>query len=298
MLIANPRAGSVSPLKKEVIVKALQADFKLEVADTEAREHATEIAEEALDRDFDAVVVFGGDGTINEVAQPLVGTDVALGVLPGGNTNVMARSIGVPNDPIEATAFVSASLRADRRRRIGVGRMNTRYFLFSCGIGLDAEVVRRVEESAARTGRKSEWTFVRHALAAGSTEYRTSHQWLTIRVEGEEPFRGVLGIACNGWPLTYFKRFPVDACPQASLDGALDMLMLRNIRTTTIPRIVWSVFVSRSHVGWRKARYFHDVRRVEWEADEPRPLQVDGDYIGLVERAVLTHHPDALDLLT
>ena len=297
MLIANPRAGSVSRLKKEVIVKALAADFKLEVEDTEAREHATEIAEDAVDRDFDAVVALGGDGTINEVAQPLVGTEVALGVLPGGSTNVMARALGIPLDPVEATAFLSDHLRTQRRRRIGVGCMNERYFLFSCGIGLDAEVVRRVEETAARSGRKSQWTFVRHALAAASTEYRTNDQWLSVQVEEEEPFRGVLGIVCNGWPFTYFKRFPVDACPQASLDGALDLLVLRNVRTLTIPHIIWSLFVSRSHIGWRKARYFHDLKRVRWETDEPHPAQVDGDHIGLAAVADIVHRPDALDLL-
>ncbi|HEY7875101.1 MAG TPA: acylglycerol kinase family protein, partial [Actinomycetota bacterium] len=101
LLISNARAGSVSARTKEVIVKALSADFKLEVADTAARNHATELARDAVDRDFDAVLVFGGDGTINEAAQPLIGSDVALGILPGGSTNVMARSLGVPRDPVE-----------------------------------------------------------------------------------------------------------------------------------------------------------------------------------------------------
>ena len=89
-MVSNARAGSVSTRTKEVIVKALQADFKLEVADTEARDHASDLAADAVDRGFHAVLVFGGDGTINEVAQGLVASDVALGILPGGTTNVMA----------------------------------------------------------------------------------------------------------------------------------------------------------------------------------------------------------------
>lgn len=298
MLIANPSAGSVSEPTKQVIVKALSADFKLEVFDTEAREHATELAEDAVDRDFEAVLVFGGDGTINEIAQPLVGTDVVLGLLPGGSTNVMARSLGMPIDPVEATAFVAEALADDsRRRRIGVGEVNDRYFLFSCGIGLDAEVVKRVEEHAARTGKKSEWLFFRKALAAGSTEYRTTEPWLTSRVGDGEPERGVLGIICNGWPFTYFGRFPVDACPRASLDTRLDLLLFRHIRTSTIPRIAWSVLKSRSHVRWRKVGYHHDVDDITWEADMPKPMQVDGDYIGLHTSARITHQPDSLTLL-
>ena len=134
LLISNERAGSVSARTKEVITKALQADFKLEAVDTTGRDHATELAQDAVDRGFDAVLVFGGDGTVNEAAQGVVATDVALGILPGGSTNVMARSLGIPRDPVEATAYMASRLRSDTYRRVGVGRVNARYFLFSAGM--------------------------------------------------------------------------------------------------------------------------------------------------------------------
>ena len=147
LLVSNAHAGSVSARAKEVISKALSADFKLEVTDTARRSHASELARDAVDRDFDAVVAFGGDGTINEVAQGLVGTDVALGILPGGSTNVMARSLGVPSHPIDATAFVAAHLRADhetsRSRRSG-GRSLLRV--------LDGDGARRRGRASGRGG--------------------------------------------------------------------------------------------------------------------------------------------------
>lgn len=297
MLIVNPKAGSSSPRTRDVIVRALQSDFKLEAHETTRRDHAVELATEAVDRDFEAVLAFGGDGTINEVAQPLVGTEVALGLIPGGSTNVMARSLGMPTDPVEATSFVSEHLRRGTKRRIGVGQIDTRYFLFSAGMGLDAEVVRRVEDHVRRTGRKSDWTFIRHALAAASTEYRNSERWLTTEVEGEESFQGVLGICCNGWPFTYYKRWAVDACPQARLDARLDLLVFTQIRTITIPRIIRSLFAGGPHIGWRNTRYFHDIPGVRWTASKPKPVQVDGDYIGDWSAATLRHLPDALDLL-
>ena len=298
MLISNPRAGSVSARTKEVIAKALSADFKLEVQDTRHRDHAIELANDAVDRDFDAVVAFGGDGTINEVAQPLVGTDIALGLLPGGSTNVMARALGVPQDPVEATAFLAQNLRGKTKRRIGVGQMDDRYFMFSCGIGLDAEVVRRVEADVAAGNQKTEWTFIKHALAAGATEYRTTEQWLTVKVPGFDPFKGVLGVCQNARPFTYYKRFPVEACPQARLDRRLDLLVMRNIRTGTIPRIIWGLFVTKGHTNWkRKSRYFHDIQSFTWVADVPKPVQVDGDYIGERQEAAVSHVPDALDVL-
>lgn len=296
MLISNPRAGSVSRRTHDVIVRALQSDFKLEANETTHREHAIELSREAVDRDFEAVLAFGGDGTINEVAQPLVGTDVALGIITGGSTNVMARSLGMPTDPVEATSFVAEHLRRGTKRRVGVGRLDERYFLFSAGIGLDAEVVRRVEDRVTRTGRKSEWFFLRQALAAAATEYRGAEQWLKITV-GDEEFDAVLGICCNAWPFTYFKRWPINACPQARLDDRLDMLALGRIRATTIPRIARAVFGAGSHIKWKNNRYWHDVPEIRWAASVPKPVQVDGDYIGLRTQARLDHIPDSLDLL-
>lgn len=297
MLIVNPKAGSASPRTRDVIVRALQSDFKLEAHETARREHAMELSAEAVDRDFEAVLAFGGDGTINEVAQPLIGTDVSLGLIPGGSTNVMARSLGMPADPVEATSFVAEHLRRGTKRRIGVGGINERYFLFSAGMGLDAEVVRRVEDHVRRTGRKSDWTFIRHALAAGSTEYRGAEQWLRTEVEGKEPFDGVLGICCNAWPFTYYRKWPVDACPQARLDARLDLLVFTKIRTATIPRIIRSLFTGGGHIRWRNTRYFHDIPTIRWTASIPKPVQVDGDYVGNWASATLTHVPDALDLL-
>ncbi|MDQ3958089.1 MAG: diacylglycerol kinase family lipid kinase [Actinomycetota bacterium] len=297
MLVVNARAGSVSGRTREVIAKALAADFKTEVADTMSRNHASDIAADAVDRGFDAVVAFGGDGTINETVQSLVGTDVALGVLPGGSTNVMARSLGIPRDPVEATAFVAARIRGGTRRSINVGRNDDRYFVFSTGMGLDAEVVKRVEEDPDAKARSAEWTFLRKALGAGITEYRGADPSIEVVVDGGEPERYVLAICCNGRPFTYFKRAPVDVCPAARLDGGLDLFSLRKIRLGTVPRIAWSVFVSRSHVRWRNARYDHDAREIRLTADHPLPVQVDGDYIGEQSAATIRLVPRGLDVL-
>ena len=79
---------------------------------------------------FDLVVVLGGDGTLNEVANGLAGTETALAALPGGSTNVFARTIGLPDDPVEATGSLLDALEAGSVRRIGLGVMNDRYFLF------------------------------------------------------------------------------------------------------------------------------------------------------------------------
>ena len=297
LLISNAVAGSVSRRTKEVIVKALQADFKLEVVDTLHRSHATEIASDAVDRGFEAVVAFGGDGTINEAAQALVHSDVSFGFIPGGSTNVVARSLGVPRDPVDATAFVASHIRSGTTRVVNVGRLNERYFLFCAGVGFDAEVVKRVEADPEAKRRLGEWFFLSNALKVAMTQYRGRDPGITLEVPGSESQRVVLAVCANGRPFTYFKRMPVDACPQASLDGGLDVFGVRRVRTGTIVRIAWAVLVSRSHVRWRDGVYRHDLTAATLRCDRPLPVQVDGDYLGEFDRINLGLARDGLRLL-
>ncbi|MGH2807962.1 MAG: diacylglycerol/lipid kinase family protein [Actinomycetota bacterium] len=297
LLVSNPRAGSVSARTQEVITKALAADFKLDSEVTASRDHASELARDAVDRGFDAVVAFGGDGTINEIAQGLVGTDVALGMLPGGSTNVTIRSLGIPRDPVEATALLASRLRSGTTTRINVGRIIERYFLFSAGMGLDAEVVKRVEADPEAKKRRGEWFFLSNALKVGAGEYRGAPASITMTVDGGEPEQVALAVCCNARPFTYFKRFPVDVCPQATLDGGLDVFGLKKIRLVTVPRIAWGVLVSRSHPRWRNATYHHDARTIELSSERDLPVQVDGDYIGMHDSARIDLVEDALDLI-
>jgi len=297
LLVSNAHAGSVSMRAKEVISKALSADFKLEVTDTARRSHASELARDAVDRDFDAVVAFGGDGTINEVAQGLVGTDVALGILPGGTTNVMARSLGIPQQPIDATAFVAAHLRSDQKRRVPAGRVGDRYFTFSMGMGLDAKVVRRAEINPEGKRRYGQWLWVKNAFKAGLTEYRKSDPVITLAVEGAEPSNAITVVCCNARPFTYFKRFPVDVCPLARLDAGLDFLSLGKLGAARVAPLAWGLFVDGSHTHWSVNRYHHDVSRASISSTQALPVQVDGDYIGHHEAAEVSLVPDALDLL-
>ena len=149
LLLLNPSASSVTARARVVIRKALSADHEVTVAETSRRGHALRLAQDAAAGDIDTVVVLGGDGTLNEAANGLAGTDTALGVVPGGSTNVFARTIGMADDPIEAAGQLLGALERDSCRRIGLGSVNGRYFLFHVGMGFDAAVVAQVERRAA-----------------------------------------------------------------------------------------------------------------------------------------------------
>ena len=188
-------------------------------------------------------------------------------------------------------------MRSQSKRRINVGRINERYFLFSAGMGLDAEVVKQVEADPDGKREHGEWSFLSKAFKTGLTRYRTTTPFITLEVDGAEPARVVLAICCNARPFTYFKRFPVDVCPQARLDRGLDIFALTKIRSSTVARIPWAVFVSRRHIKWRTSRHHHDVPGARFLPDDPLPVQVDGDYLGDWPSAHLSLVPNALDIL-
>ena len=138
LLIVNPVARTVSKPTLAVIEKALSADFRLEVIETKERGHANEIAAQAVHEGVDLVVVFSGDGTINEVVNALAGTETALGVLPGGATNILVRALGLPIEPVDATGVLIGKALDDERVQAASRRADGRYFAVNCGAGVDA----------------------------------------------------------------------------------------------------------------------------------------------------------------
>ena len=148
LLVVNTFASSVTARNTVVVHRRLSRDHEVELVETNRRGHATRFAHDAARRGVDVVVGFGGDGTLNEVATGIAGTDTALGALPGGSTNVFARTIGLPNDPVAAVELLAGGIDAGDLRPIGLGRVNGRFFCFHTGVGFDAAVVATVEKRA------------------------------------------------------------------------------------------------------------------------------------------------------
>src|SRR3989337_2722368 len=167
----NPVARTVSKPTLAVLEKALSADFKLEVVETAERGHATELARQAAEEGVDLVVVFSGDGTINEALNPLAGTDVALGVLPGGATNILARALGLPSDPVEAAGVLIERALGGVARRIHLGRADGRYFAVNCGAGVDADAMARLERKFPRTKTSFDRAAFVAAVRSGLARY-------------------------------------------------------------------------------------------------------------------------------
>ncbi len=121
LVIVNPYATTVSDRLKNLVVYALRGSYQVDAIDTEARDHATELCREAAREGYDVVVAFGGDGTVNEAANGLAGSDTPLSCLPGGRTNVYCRMLGIPTDVVDATEHLLQIADDWRPRRVDLG---------------------------------------------------------------------------------------------------------------------------------------------------------------------------------
>src|SRR5256714_11980346 len=142
LVIVTPYASTVSDRLKNLVVYALEGRYSVEAVDTQARSHATEICREAASEGYDVVVAFGGDGTVNEAANGLAGSDTPLTALPGGSTNVFCRTLGIPSDVVDATEHLLGVADRFRPVRVDLARAGDRRFTFSAGVGLDRKSTR------------------------------------------------------------------------------------------------------------------------------------------------------------
>jgi diacylglycerol kinase family enzyme len=289
LIIVNPYATTVSDRLKNLVVYALQARYEVEAVDTEAAEHAIEIGRAARNGGYDIVVAFGGDGTLNEVANGLAGTNVPVSVLPGGSTNVVCRTLGIPNDVVDATEHLIGLADDFRPRKIDLGRCNGRHFVFACGVGLDATVVRRVDAHPLLKARARQWYYTWAAISAFYRQYLPDPVRLEVEVDGEK-HEGVTAIAQNSDPFTYFAEIPIRICEDIGLDdGTLSMALLQRAKQRDMLPIATRVLNRRLHVSRHgQVDEFDDVaeafvRSISTDRDgqlRPFPVQVDGDYIG------------------
>jgi diacylglycerol kinase family enzyme len=334
LLIVNPHATSTTRGRRDVIVRALASALDLEVVQTRYRGDATRLAATAASDKFGLVMTLGGDGTVNEAVNGLLGGTAwaraprtadptlaakagavpppvdpavppdaadlpALAALPGGNANVFTRSLHLPTDPIDAVGRLIEDLAADRERRIGLGTANGRYFTFNAGLGLDAEVVRAVEGRRAAGRTLTPALYARTALRQYYQVTNRRQPAITIS-EPEGLLRDpvYLCIVSNSAPWTYLGRRPVNTNPDASFDTGLDMLAFRRLGTIATARTLRQMLAERSEPPrGRSVVARHDLATIRLSADRPMAFQLDGEYMGEVEEVRLRSMPQALRVI-
>ena len=288
-LIVNPQASRVTPELTVAVERELAAAGELDTLLTEGPRHAADLAA-AASQSYERLYVFGGDGAFNEVVNGLE-NDVPVAFVPGGGTSVLPRALGLPRDPVHAARLLA---RSQRERRISLGRVNGRRFTFSAGVGLDAELVRRVEDLGRENGRR-----------AGDLAFARTLGGLLVRRGGRlQPAMTVLGrervafaMVANCDPYTFAGPLALHIAPRARFERGLDLIAPRAVAPWQLPRLAAWALTGRGQATSRHALYLHDVDLVEIECDVPLPLQADGEDLGDVVSARFEAERDALTVV-
>jgi diacylglycerol kinase family enzyme len=198
---------------------------------------------------------------------------------------------------VEATGDLLVAIGIDRRRTLGLGRADDRWFTFCAGLGLDAAVVRRTDERRAKGRKATPTLFVTEALREFFTSAERKHPPLTLTREGAEPEHLGLALVCNTAPWTYLANRPVLPCPDASFDSGLDVFGIRKLRTATTLRHLRQILSAAPKLRGKHQLALHDLDGFTISAEEPLPFQLDGDDLG--ERTSVTFRavPQALDVI-
>ncbi len=315
LIVVNPYATTVSDRLRQLVVYALQGRFEVDAVDTEARGHATELCREAAHEGYDVVVAFGGDGTVNEAVNGLMGSPAGfsatpLSCLPGGSANVFAKMLGIPGELVDATEHLLALADDWRPRRVDLGLVSaanaegvlaeSRCFTFASGLGVDASVVELVDSNPRLKARLGAYYFTWVALRTFTRRYLIRPPRMEV-LAGDEALPGVTAIVQNGSPFTYFQNRPIEIADGTTLDsGTLCGCVLHRATPLSMPSLGLRAFSAHARVS--RHRQVTDLSElteltVRSTDERPLPLQVDGDYLGEVCQARYSILPGALNVV-
>jgi diacylglycerol kinase family enzyme len=284
LVVGNPRATAMSARQRDVLAHALGGADELQIEETANRGHAAALACRAMRSQVDVVVALGGDGTVNEIVNGLLTDGVhdripALGIVPAGSTNVFARALGLPNDPIEATGALLEALRAGRRRRVSVGRLDERWFVFAAGVGFDAAVIAGVERLRQKGRKSTIGLYTRVTLREFFRADRRRPQLHIDLPDGTVIDDVYMAVVANADPWTYIGQRPLRPTPEASLDGGLELYARTRMGVLSASLSMVSMARRRPRAGIGSS-VTHDLPGLVIRADSAVPIQVDGDLLG------------------
>ncbi|WP_137145347.1 diacylglycerol kinase family protein [Mycolicibacterium sp. CR10] len=304
VLIVNPNATSTTPAGRDLLAHALESRTKLSVIHTDHRGHAIEIAQRAARGGVDVLIVHGGDGTVNEVVNGIVGelgpgaAGPAVGVVPGGSANVFARALGISPDPIEATnqlVDLLGDYRRNRRwRRIGLMDCQERWGVFTAGMGVDGDVVAAVEAQRAKGRKVTASRYIRVATREMLAKARREPT-LTLQLPDREPISGVhFAFVSNSSPWTYANKRPVWTNPDTTFETGLGVFAITSMNVWGNLGLVRRMLSSKPRIEAKHLIRDDDLAWLRITSTTPVACQIDGDYVGLRESMQFTAVPDAV----
>ena len=298
LLIVNTSASSVTPRARVVIHRALASAHEVVLKETNRRGHAARLARGAVADGTDVVVVLGGDGTLNEAANGLAGARTALAVLPGGSTNVFARTIGVANEAIEATNQLLGALARGSIGRVGLGQANGRYFLFHAGIGFDAAVVDQVERLSPLKRYTGPAVFLLATLSTLWRGYGRRRPTFAVEADGAAQGMSRFSICLNTDPYTYLGNRPLHVAPGTDLSSHLSLVSFTELTVgALLPVVAAALADGRRTATAAGVRSLSALDQITITAEAPVPYQLDGDYVGVASSIDMRWEADVISLV-
>jgi len=299
LLIINPHATSITGHDAGLVVRALGSRLELVTRQTEYRGHAGQLAAASAADGYDLVVTFGGDGTVNEVVNGLMSVPErpALAPIPGGSGNVFARTLGLPADASGAVQRILTAVETGAERTVGLGVAGDRYFTFSAGLGIDAEVIADMDRQRASGRRASNANYLRTTVRryyVGTNRRKPGA--LSLRAPSLPPVSGLfMGVVTNSSPWTYLGSRPVRP-GHADLSSGLDLFALRRLRTlTTLAALSHMMQTDHEELpSGRDVVSASALPELSFQADRPIAYHIDGEYLGETESVAFRFVPAAL----
>lgn len=274
-VIINPAAGQRTAVLADINRVFRPAGIRWSVEITCGEGDATRLASRLAEQGAEIVAVYGGDGTISEVAAGLAGTQTALAILPGGTGNVLTFEFGIPRDLVQAARLLVSPHRV---RLVDMGEVDGRKFLLRAGAGLEAATVQRAPREY-----KDRFGMLAYAIAALQSLMDTRPVHYTLDLDGQTvETQGILCTVANAGHLGLVQGLSL--APTVTIeDGLLDVIVLQRIDPVTIIALLSNNFdrpVDRPRASLGGVLHWQ-VRQARIQADPPQTTQVDGDNLGL-----------------
>lgn len=296
LLVANPSASGFTGSRYRAVSGSLERAYDLETVWPESPEGSRKAAGAAAESGYHAVFAMGGDGVVHHVASGLTGTDTALGIVPAGTTNVLARILGLPSRPDAAAAAIAGAepvtLPTARIEWQGPEGVRSRHALFSLGVGFDADVVERAERRPFAKLRFGSLHYARTTIATVVRDYRKRPATISVTTGSERTDAVALMVQIHD-AYTYLGRLPLrlGASEQGLVAMACaELTMTRGVR-------VFGRAALRGNAATPGCEVFEDVLRLEGTADPTVPAQADGEPLGPIGEFSVDYAPDALTVL-
>lgn len=296
VVIANPSASQFTGGAHRQVMAQLRKEATVEPVWPESPAVAEIRAAEAAESGAEVVVAMGGDGIVHHVAQGLVDTDTALGIIPVGTTNVIARLLDIPSKPSKAARLIAAT---GETRSIGTARMTlsrgaietVHHAVFACGLGLDAAVVLEADKDPYRKYRFGSLHYARTALGVALRDFPRRKPHIMVSVEQRQELATAALVQFRSL-YTYFGSIPLRVTSEEP--DPMTVLTVGRLRRRRIPRII-TTLLRNGDLGsipeWTISRH---VKSLELLADPPAAAQADGESLGMVDGGTVEWAPDSL----